>query len=116
MNSPLQRAYTDCYLSNQYDFSWIFFTDPDEFLNIVGGISINQFLNQKKFDDCEAVSFNWKIYGDNNITYYENKSIIERFDNQLSYMNGLVKTIIRGGLGPNIKYDTPHIYILKELI
>ena len=67
-----ERAYKSCYIENQNDFSWMFFIGADEYLQINSGITLKQFLNQHKFDNCDAVSFYCEIYGDNNMTYYEN--------------------------------------------
>lgn len=92
-------AITDCYEKYNKDYDWIAFYDIDEFLYI-------QNYTQPKFNKCQNILNNWKYYGDNNIVYYENKPLKERFIkeynieklsfNKFNYC--AAKSIIRGGL------------------
>ena len=106
-NTPQQKAYADCYKKNKEDFSWILFMDIDEQLFIENDMTLRQLLNDKRFDDCDVVGFNWKIYGDNKLVYYENKTLFERFHGQESYYHSLIKSCVRGGL-KQIYFKNPH--------
>ena len=92
------------YQKYKYKCSWLTFFDLDEYLVLFSEegkkIKINDFLSNKKFDNCLSVSFNWLMYDDNDLVYYDNRTSIERFtrpDNQNKY-NRFVKSIIRGGI------------------
>ena len=41
--------------------------------------SIKSFLNDKRFEKCNRVQLNWIMHTDNNLLYYENKPLKERF-------------------------------------
>ncbi len=61
--------------------------------------NIKQFLTEKKFLNCKSIYLNWIKHKDNNLLYYENKSIFERFPEiykNKNYCKG--KTIIRGNI------------------
>ena len=114
INKQLQSAYTDCYKRYKNDFNWIFFSDVDEYLYIENGLSLRQFLGMKRFDDCEQIGINWMIYGDNNLVYYENKTLIERFGSQERHFNPSVKSFVRGGLAKEIHVENPHFTLGVE--
>ena len=90
--------------------AWISFFDMDEYLrmhsedNLI--ISVRQYLSNPIFKKCESISINWLIYSDNNLLYYDNKPVIERFTSP-SYKNRenrLVKSIVRGNLNKTVFY------------
>ena len=71
-------------------------------------------MNEKKFLKCQNIYLNWIIHTDNNLVYYENKSLHERFPilesnarkhNKKCFFP--VKSILRGHI-PNIKIDCQH--------
>ena len=72
-------SYNDCYkrYGNQFDF--LLFLDFDEFVKIEKNIDINTYLYNNKFEKCETIVLNWVIYGDNNLTRYDNRTLLERF-------------------------------------
>ena len=55
------------------------------------------------FKKCESISINWLIYPDNNLIYYDNRPVLERFTtpNKTHRENRLVKSIVRGNLNKN---------------
>ena len=73
-------------------------------------MTIQQFLNNDTFSNCINIKINWVMYTDNNLVYYENKSINERFtcakydDNS----NVHVKSIVRGNLNVNFWKHAPN--------
>ena len=92
------------------------FFDFDEYLVVYSDqeekIKLKEFLSNSKFDKCEAIFFNWLIYTDNDLVYYDNRPSIERFTkaNYDSPYNRLVKTMIRGNLNKTtfIPYKSCH--------
>ena len=92
------------YQKYKYKCGWLTFFDLDEYLVLFSDegkkLKINDFLSNKKFDDCSSISFNWLMYDDNDLVYYDNRTSIERFtrpDNQNKY-NRFIKSIIRRGI------------------
>ena len=105
--------FEDCYKKNAMKYDWLIFYDIDEFINLKTIINIKDFLNQKKFSRCQSIYLNWVIHTDNNLIYYNNKSLAQRFTEiykNKNYCNG--KTIIRGNL-KNIKMETTHLLDTK---
>ena len=83
---------------------WLSFFDFDEYLVMHfekgKNIPLKEYLSNSIFDKCEAIEFNWLMYGDNGLVHYENKSSIERFTEPDfgNNANKYVKSIIRGNL------------------
>ena len=83
---------------------WLTFFDFDEYLVMYSeegkDLTLKEYLSNPQFNHCEAIEFNWLMYGDNNLLYYDNRSSIERFTepNYNDYANRFVKSIIRGNL------------------
>jgi len=109
----ITQAYYNCYekYSSQYD--WISFFDVDEFLVFEPkNITIQEFLNNKRYNGCENIQFNWKIFSDNEKLEYEDKPLIERFTEVSNYEYEMrhVKPTIRGRLNYKkfIKSKSPH--------
>ena len=107
------RAYNDCYQKNKINYDWLIFFDADEFIYLKDFNNIKLFLGDKRFYKCEGIQLNYVYYTDNNLIYYENKSVIERFPER-SYKMGKkvwhrsnVKSIIRGNL-KNISITNVH--------
>lgn len=112
------EAYQDCYDKYNKEYDWICFFDIDEYLTFADDkLNINDFLSQDKFNGFNMIHVNWKVYYDNDLVYYEDKPLRERFkepmplDFKYGYdfpENNHIKSIIRGGLN-GIKWNaTPH--------
>jgi len=90
--------------------AWISFFDIDEYLRMHSEdnqiISVKQYLSNPIFKNCESISINWLIYSDNNLLYYDNRSVIQRFTSPCykNRENRLVKSIIRGNLNKRVFY------------
>ena len=101
---PLNEFFGIIYEKYKSKCAWISFFDGDEYLRMHSGdnklISIKQYLSNPVFKKCESISINWLIYSDNNLLYYDNRSIYERFTSPLykHRENRLVKSIVRGNL------------------
>ena len=103
------KMFQNCYNKNYKKFDWLIFYDIDEFIYLKNIHNIKDFLNQKKFNKCQSIYLNWVIHTDNNLKYYNNRSLSKRFTEiykNKKYCNG--KTIIRGNI-ENIKIETTHL-------
>ena len=65
--------------------------------------NIKDFLNEKKFEKCKKIFLNWVIHTDNNLFFYDNRTLHERFPElepnaikKKKIVKCRVKTIIRG--------------------
>ena len=68
-------------------------------------------MNEKKFKNCQIIYLNSISHTDNNLLYYENKSLAERFPKTIPLKKNIkldVKSIIRGHLN-NIKINHVHV-------
>ena len=103
-DQPQFKAYNDCYEKNSKNYEWLAFYDFDEFLHLKKHKTIQEFVEEEKFNNCTNIKINWIIYGDNDLIYYENKPVQERFTIPASpqcYRNTFIKSLIRGNLPTN---------------
>ena len=118
-NKSMLRVWEDCYSHNYENFDWLIFYDVDEYIHLKNYNNIKPFLNEKKFNSCSKIYLNWVIHTDNNLLYYDNRSLHERFPvlepnarlNNRSYYSS-IKTILRGHI-PNLKFKVMHIFDRK---
>ena len=111
---PQLKSYNDCYKRFNSSYDWLIFFDIDEFIYLKDFTSFKSFLNDKRFDRCNRVQFNWIFYTDNNQLYYENKPVRERFTEKQLYARGKkrggeqgIKSVLRGNI-KNLKITCPH--------
>ena len=89
-------AYTDCYNNNKNKYNWFLMIDMDEYLIIVND-TLKKYLSNPIFNKCDFIKFHWMIPTDNNLLYYDNRTLFERFKGP--YKKSIyVKTIIKGGI------------------
>ena len=69
----------DCYRRNNDNYDWLFFYDIDEYIHLKNYTNIKKFLNEKKFQNCIKIYLNWVVHTDNNLIYYDNRTLHERF-------------------------------------
>ena len=114
IKSPQMMIYNDCYNKNYNKYEWLIFNDIDEFIYLKNYNNIKKFLNEPRFKNCENIQLNWLLLTDNNLIYYVNKSLLERFIEKDPYAykrnisrhsNG--KSLLRGHI-PNIKISNFH--------
>ena len=98
------KTLDDCYQKHYKNYDWLIFYDVDEFLYLKNYNNIKNFLKEPKFNKCQVIQLNWVMHTDNNLLYYNNKSIIERFPEIGRSPSNLIdiKSIIRGNLTTNI--------------
>ena len=112
INRPQFDAYRDCYSKYSSEYDWLSFYDFDEFLYLRENKNIQEFLDQDKFKKCIDIKINWIVYSDNDLIYYEDKPIQERFTTPLinDTENKHIKSTVRGHLKNNYwsKMWNPH--------
>ncbi len=108
------KAMDDCRKNNFKKFDWLIFFDMDEFLFLRNFPNINDFLKQKIFHKCQRIQLNWFVHTDNNLLYYDNRTLFERFPEKYKKWEGMkiggtdvIKSILRGGI--DVKITDNHI-------
>ena len=104
-----RQLFNKCYNKNYKVYDWMIFYDIDEFINLKGFSDIKDFLKQKKFHKCDSIYLNWIIHTDNNLLYYDNRTLYKRFPE--IYKNKkfcLGKTILKGNLKKNFIFGSTH--------
>lgn len=97
-------SYYDCYEKYNMNYDWISFFDIDEFLILEPkNITIQKYLENERFDKCDLIKFNWRVFTDNNQLDWIDKPLMERFPTETNYKyeNRHIKSIIRGRLNYN---------------
>ena len=93
----------DCYRNNYKKYDWLIFYEVDEYIHLNNYTNIKTFLNEKIFEKCEIIHLNLVCHTDNNLLYYEDKPLKERFPeitpkHKLCGKRLEVKSIIWGNL------------------
>lgn len=117
------EAYDDCYSKHNNEYQWFCFFDIDEYMYIQDSPinqSLGDYLKQDRFKEFDLIHVVWKIYGDSEHIYYEDKPCIERFiDQSKNQENCHVKSILRGGINgvwfTNPDRQNPHTIYNKQL-
>ena len=112
-------SYKECYERNKKEYDWLSFFDMDEYLYLKNNKTIKEFLNDEKYKKCMNVKINFLFYTDNDLVYYENKPLNERFTTyRLDYFPNIhVKSTIRGNLSRNYwsSLNNPHTSTVRYL-
>ena len=97
-------AMNECYQNNYKDYNWLIFYDMDEFIYLKNFKNIKFFLGEKRLYNCQIIQLNWVQHTDNNLLYYDNRSLSERFKKRGKKIHGLIdiKSILRGNISTNI--------------
>ena len=103
LGGPQLEIYYDCYEKNNKNYDWLSFFDFDEFLVLRNNESIQEFFNHKRFEKCQNIKINFLYYSDNELLYYDNRNIQERFVVPLlnHSNNSVIKSTVRGRLKEN---------------
>ena len=108
-NTRQRIIFQDCYTKNYQLFNWLLFYDIDEFIYLRNYKNIQDYLKQNQFKKCQSIYLNWLVYSDNNLIYYDNRTLFQRFNS--SFINktyvGWGKNILKGNL-KNIKIISVH--------
>ena len=116
--SPSEFFNDTCGKYNQ-KCEWFLFFDFDEYLEVFfekkknKTLGLKEFLSNEIFNKCESIVFNWLIYTDNELLYYDKRPLNERFTEPYFKMwsNIFVKAMIRGNLNKTlfVKGQSHHI-------
>ena len=109
----LMPIMNDCYKRNYETYDWLIFYELDEYIHLSNFSNIKSFLNLPKFNQCQLIYLNLVCHTDNNLLYYENRSLAERFPKIVpKYKKGgyrlEIKSILRGHI-PNITVKSNHL-------
>ena len=107
--APQLKVFEHCYNKYKKEYDWFIFFDIDEFIHLSNYTNIKMFLNEKKFDKCKLIYFNCVRHTDNDLLYYDNRTLEERFP-IINWNSSLytLKSIIRGNNTNYIKFTTTH--------
>lgn len=91
------------------------FFEIDEYIYLKDFASIKEYLNNNKFIKCQRIQLNWVFHTDNNLLYYENRPLKERFfekeykaKKNITNTTQGIKSILKGHI-PRIKINCVHI-------
>ena len=109
--------YNHCLTTFGNIFGWIAFFDADEFLTLTKHESIQDYI--KSLDkSVDSIAFNWMMYGDNDLVYYEDKPLKERFKSPCDFNmkstynfpeNDHIKTMVNYKKNNKIRFSSnPH--------
>ena len=116
------QAYTDCYVKHNKEYDWIAFFDFDEYLAFTEIVNVKDYLSNNVFNGYNCIHINWMDYGDNDLVYYEDKPLVERFPKPLPFNlrltydfpeNCHIKSIIRGGIDNFMWNGNPHTPMME---
>ena len=104
------KSYYDCYKKNNNKYNWLSFFDMDELIEFNDtSLTIQDFLENDRYNKCENVKVNWVNYtNESKPLYYENRPFQERFLNFIP--NKHIKSTVRGNLSHNFwgNVQNPH--------
>jgi len=110
-------AQQDCYKKNYQNYNWLIFYDIDEFIHLRNFNNIKKYLIRKRFNKCEIIQLNWIFHTDNNLLYYDNRSLFKRFpkiEKKAKERKKGVKMGIKSILRGNIKTIIYDIHFLNS--
>ena len=103
-----KKMFQNCYDKNNKKYNWLIFYDFDEFIHLEKYNNIKEFLNSQKFKKCNSIYLNFLMHTDNNLKYYDNRTLAERFTETIKNKKYCIgKSIIKGNL-KNIKTSSVH--------
>ena len=112
---PQFKSYRDCYQKNNASYDWLIYYDVDEFIYLKDFKDIKSFVDDKRFKNCERIQLNWVFYTDNNLLFYDNRSVLERFtEKEPNARHGKfggsqeIKSMVRGH-NPNLNLKCIHV-------
>ena len=109
------KGYTEVYNKYQKNYDWLMFFDVDEYLIIPKYKNIHDFLNEDKYNNYDIIHVSWVLFDDNDLIYYDNRTLLERFtrprhfiNKSFNILNIHIKSILRNGFINFIWKGTPH--------
>ena len=105
----LMEVMNDCYKRNYRNYDWLIFFEIDEYIQLKNIKSIKDFLQSSKFYKCQRIQLNWIFHTDNNLLYYDQRPLKQRFIERERKARGVkkgdwngIKSILRGHIS-NLK-------------
>ena len=96
---PQISIYRHCYNNNYKKYKWLLFYDIDEFIHVSAYSNIKDYLAQPKFIKCQSIYLNWNLHTDNDLFYYDNRSLFKRFPKVIQNKNFCIgKSMVRGNI------------------
>ena len=100
---PQLKAYQQCLNFNYNKYNWLIFYDMDEFIFLKNFSNIKSYLSQERFNKCDSVQLIMVFHNDNDLLYYDNRTIFERFNNTMKNNKvAAFKTILKGNIKTKI--------------
>ena len=110
----LMEMMNDCYIRNYRYYDWLIFFEIDEYIYLKNVKNIKNFFRKSRFNKCERIQLNWIFHTDNNLLYYDQRPLKERFPQREKKARGVkigdwngIKSILRGHI-PNITIECVH--------
>ena len=98
------KGYTIVYKKYHLNYDWLLFFDVDEYLIIPKYNNIHDFLNENKYYDYDIIHVSWVYFDDNDLIYYDNRTLLERFtrprhlyNKKFNTLDIHIKSIIKNG-------------------
>ena len=79
--------------------NWLMYIDMDEYLEFNDkNMTIKSYLHMPVFDKCDTVKIHWLPYDDNNLVFYDNRTLMERLNHSVNLYDftRFHKSIVRG--------------------
>ena len=110
----LMEMMNDCYKRNYRNYDWLIFFEIDEYIHLKNIKSIKDYLQSSKFYKCQRIQLNWIFHTDNNLLYYDQRPLKQRFTERERKARGVkrgdwngIKSILRGHIS-NLKIKCVH--------
>ena len=103
-----KEIYNKFYYNNNKKCKWIIFIDIDEYIFLKAYSDIHIYLSQPQFKKCDSIYLNWAIHTDNDLLYYDNRTLKKRFPNVNKDKNFCIgKSIVKANI-ENITIKSVH--------
>lgn len=86
-------AYNDFLKKYKNDYDWVAFFDVDEFLVLKKHNDIKSFI--QSYSNYNAIGINWVLFGDNNLQFDGDYSVLSRFTKRQIGVNEHIKSIVK---------------------
>ena len=100
--APQIDGYNHCLKRNYRIYQWLIFYDMDEYIYLKNYTNIKDFLNNDKFNKCQRIQLNWIFHTDNNLLYYDNRTLAIRFPEKEKKVKRKkyqgIKSILKGNI------------------
>ena len=111
-NLSLTEFLDSAFKSVKLRCKWFLIYEFDEFLEFTNKTMIlKDYLENPIFDKCDVIRIHWMMYDDNNLVYYDDRPVNERFTHGCRYDKANIyhKSIVRGkDYGPSVFTKSPH--------